>query len=182
MRSQRSDSCLDRIGHCSVAAAAAADTVVIPTFVEETASAGIDSTYAGEWEYMVGGGAASFDCNEDGYQDVLLAGGDLPAKFYRNREHPWRSAEVRSRDERPRTGQRDRRLPARRRQRRRHRCRAAARRRKCRNARHGRLQFRARQRALGLQRRRCLVDGARRNLGEGRPLADRRGRQLRRPA
>ena len=65
--------------------AAAADAVVIPTFVEETASAGIDSTYAGEWQYMVGGGVATFDCNEDGFDDMLLAGGTSPAKFYRNR-------------------------------------------------------------------------------------------------
>ncbi|WP_274627612.1 CRTAC1 family protein [Arvimicrobium flavum] len=57
---------------------------VIPTFVEETASAGIDSVYAGDWEYMVGGGAATFDCNDDGYADLLLAGGETPAKFYRN--------------------------------------------------------------------------------------------------
>jgi len=56
----------------------------VPTFVEETASAGIDSVYKGEWEYMVGGGAASFDCNDDGYPELLLAGGEEPAKFYRN--------------------------------------------------------------------------------------------------
>jgi len=56
----------------------------IPSFTEETASAGIDSVYKGEWEYMVGGGAASFDCNADGYPELLLAGGELPAKFYLN--------------------------------------------------------------------------------------------------
>ena len=33
---------------------------------------------------MVGGGAASFDCNDDGYPEMLLAGGEQPAKFYRN--------------------------------------------------------------------------------------------------
>ena len=33
---------------------------------------------------MVGGGAASFDCNDDGYPEILLAGGEQPAKFYRN--------------------------------------------------------------------------------------------------
>ena len=49
---------------------------VIPSFVEETASAGIDSVYDGEWEYMVGGGVATFDCNGDGYPDMLLAGGE----------------------------------------------------------------------------------------------------------
>jgi hypothetical protein len=57
---------------------------VIPTLVDETAGTGIDSTFKGEWEYMVGGGAASFDCNGDLYPDVLLAGGEEPAKFYMN--------------------------------------------------------------------------------------------------
>ena len=32
----------------------------------------------------MGGGAAAFDCNDDGYPDLLLAGGEKPAKFYRN--------------------------------------------------------------------------------------------------
>src|SRR3954453_23781377 len=64
--------------------AAAQSSVAIPSFVEETASAGIDSVYAGEWEYMVGGGVATFDCNSDGFDDMLLAGGASPAKFYRN--------------------------------------------------------------------------------------------------
>jgi hypothetical protein len=62
----------------------AQETLVIPTFQEETASAGIDSVYTGEWEYMVGGGVATFDCNEDGFADMMLAGGASPAKFYRN--------------------------------------------------------------------------------------------------
>jgi hypothetical protein len=38
----------------------------------------------GDWEYMVGGGVATFDCNDDGFADMLLAGGTSPAKFYRN--------------------------------------------------------------------------------------------------
>ncbi len=63
----------------------AADTALnIPSFAEETISSGIDSIYAGEWEYMVGGGVATFDCNADGFADMLLAGGALRAKFYRN--------------------------------------------------------------------------------------------------
>jgi enediyne biosynthesis protein E4 len=57
----------------------------LPIFKEETTSAGIDSVYKGEWEYMVGGGVATFDCNADGYADMLLAGGTNRAKFYRNR-------------------------------------------------------------------------------------------------
>ena len=57
------------------APAAAGDAVAIPSFVEETASAGIDSSYDGEWEYMVGGGVATFDCNGDHFDDMFLAGG-----------------------------------------------------------------------------------------------------------
>jgi len=78
------------LGLCGVRAALAEDapppvpTPAIPIYAEETASAGIDSTFKGEWEYMVGGGAATFDCNDDGYPDMLLSGGELPAKFYRN--------------------------------------------------------------------------------------------------
>jgi hypothetical protein len=56
----------------------------VPSFAEETASSGVDSVYAGEWEYMVGGGAATFDCNGDAYPDLFLAGGEGQAKFYRN--------------------------------------------------------------------------------------------------
>jgi hypothetical protein len=33
---------------------------------------------------MVGGGVATFDCSGDGFPDMLLAGGEVPAKFYRN--------------------------------------------------------------------------------------------------
>ncbi len=56
----------------------------IPSFVDETDSGGITGTYAGDWEFMVGGGAATFDCDEDGFPDLLLAGGRDPAHFYRN--------------------------------------------------------------------------------------------------
>ncbi len=67
---------LTRAGHLH------AEPVV--SFHEETLSAGINSVYSGEWEYMVGGGVATFDCNGDGFSDVLLAGGTSKAKFYRN--------------------------------------------------------------------------------------------------
>jgi len=68
-------------------AAHAAATVpmgVVPSFTEETASAGVDSTFTGDWKYIVGGGVATFDCNGDGFPDMLLAGGEHPAKFYVN--------------------------------------------------------------------------------------------------
>ena len=64
---------------------AADPNVPAPKFADETASAGINSTYAGDWQYMVGGGASAFDCNDDGFADLYLAGGEKPAKFYVNR-------------------------------------------------------------------------------------------------
>jgi enediyne biosynthesis protein E4 len=67
-----------------MAGAAQADDVVIPQFADQGATAGITSVYAGDWQYMVGGGVAVFDCNDDGFQDMLLAGGAAPATFYRN--------------------------------------------------------------------------------------------------
>ena len=49
----------------------------MPEFVEETGAAGgISSVYEGEWEFMVGGGVAIFDCSGDGYPDMVLAGGE----------------------------------------------------------------------------------------------------------
>ncbi len=66
----------------SAPSAGAQNTVAIPSFIEETSSAGIDSAYMGEWEYMAGGGIATFDCNDDGFDDMFLAGGTSPAKFY----------------------------------------------------------------------------------------------------
>ncbi len=58
---------------------------VVPRFLDETTSSGVDSVYAGDWEYMVGGGVATFDCNGDGFPDMVLAGGTAPATFYLNK-------------------------------------------------------------------------------------------------
>ena len=46
--------------------AQAQETPVIPSFVEETGSAGITSIFEGDWEYMVGGGAAAGPCPAGG--------------------------------------------------------------------------------------------------------------------
>ena len=67
-----------------LATSALAQAPVVPHYSEETTSAGINNVYKGEWEYMVGGGVATFDCNGDGFADMMLAGGTLPAKFYLN--------------------------------------------------------------------------------------------------
>jgi len=53
-------------------------------FTEETATAGVTGVYAGDWQYMVGGGAAAFDCSGDGFADLFIAGGSDTATFYRN--------------------------------------------------------------------------------------------------
>ncbi len=66
------------------AMSSAAAEPVTPRFVAETEAAGINHVFEGEWEYMVGGGAASFDCDADGFPDLFLAGGSAPSRFYRN--------------------------------------------------------------------------------------------------
>ncbi|MBX9457509.1 MAG: CRTAC1 family protein [Rhizobium sp.] len=68
----------------SHAALAAEPTAPVPKFVDETAVAGINAIYQGDWQYMVGGGASAFDCNDDGFADLYLAGGEKAAKFYVN--------------------------------------------------------------------------------------------------
>ena len=66
-----------------LAAPAMAD-VEIPRYANETASAGISSVYAGDGEFMTGGGVAAFDCSGDGKPELLLAGGTQKATLYRN--------------------------------------------------------------------------------------------------
>jgi hypothetical protein len=56
-----------------------------PHFVEQAAEAGIEHGYDGEFMFFVGGGVAIFDCDDDGRQDLYLAGGEEPAALYRNR-------------------------------------------------------------------------------------------------
>ena len=56
----------------------------VPILNEEAASAGIDHSYTGGWEFFVGGGVASLDCNGDRLPDLVIAGGASPAGFYVN--------------------------------------------------------------------------------------------------
>ena len=67
----------------ALAAPALAD-VEVPRYLNETATAGVSSTYAGDWEFMTGGGVAAFDCSGDGKPELLLAGGTQKATLYRN--------------------------------------------------------------------------------------------------
>lgn len=64
--------------------AAQLEKLAVPGFVEEAAAAGIDQVYAGGWEYFVGGGGTSLDCNGDGMPDVVIAGGTNPVALYIN--------------------------------------------------------------------------------------------------
>lgn len=66
-------------------AATASDTsAVTPAFVEETAASGLAHSFTGDWEYIVGGGVAAFDCSGDGLPELALAGGERPAQLFLN--------------------------------------------------------------------------------------------------
>ena len=58
-----------------------------PRFTDDTTGSGVDFTYDGPFEYAVGAGVAVFDCNDDGRQDLYLAGGENPAALFRNDSH-----------------------------------------------------------------------------------------------
>lgn len=67
--------------------ALAQDPAIAP-FTEETATAGFTHSFTGEWEFMVGGGAAVFDCNGDAKPEIFAAGGTAPAALFRNDSAP----------------------------------------------------------------------------------------------
>ncbi len=68
--------------------AAVAGEPAVPVFTEETGPAGFDHRFTGEWEFMVGGGAAVFDCSGDGIPEVFAAGGTSPARLFLNESAP----------------------------------------------------------------------------------------------
>jgi enediyne biosynthesis protein E4 len=57
------------------------EAMAAPHFVDETAVAGLDHVYDGDF---VGGGVATFDCDDDGRPEIYLAGGDHPAALFEN--------------------------------------------------------------------------------------------------
>ncbi len=60
----------------------------IPQYVEQAIEAGIEHQYTGAWEFFVGGGVSSFDCNADRFPDLFIAGGETSAGLYINRSKP----------------------------------------------------------------------------------------------
>ena len=59
-----------------------------PRFAAETETSGINHTYEGGFQYMAGAGVAAFDCDGDGKPELYFAGGEKPAKLYRNTSLP----------------------------------------------------------------------------------------------
>ncbi len=55
-----------------------------PHFVDDVAGSGLEHAYRGDYPYVVGGGVAAFDCDDDGRSDLYLAGGEAPAQLFRN--------------------------------------------------------------------------------------------------
>lgn len=60
----------------------------IPLYREVAVEAGIEHRYQGPWEFFVGGGISSFDCNQDRFPDLFIAGGSEPAALFINRSKP----------------------------------------------------------------------------------------------
>jgi len=62
-----------------------AQDLVIPRFADETQAAGIDSRFENaDDEFLVGGGVATFNCDDSGLPSMYLTAGANPSKFYRN--------------------------------------------------------------------------------------------------
>ena len=52
------------------------------SFVEEVGA--VEHTYSGGADYIVGGGLATFDCDDNELPDLFIAGGEEPAALFRN--------------------------------------------------------------------------------------------------
>ena len=80
----RADSADDSLSESAADVPANPFTYDVPYMQEEALAAGIQHAYRGPWEYFVGGGVASFDCNADRMPDLFMAGGVEPAQLFVN--------------------------------------------------------------------------------------------------
>ncbi|MCZ6605708.1 MAG: CRTAC1 family protein [Alphaproteobacteria bacterium] len=62
----------------------AAQSPAPPRYANDSTTSGIAHSYIGGWEFFVGGGVATFDCDADGRPDLYFAGGENRGKLYRN--------------------------------------------------------------------------------------------------
>ncbi len=59
-----------------------------PHYANETVGSGVAQVYDGGWEFFVGGGIATFDCDADLKPDLYIAGGTRTAGLFRNESLP----------------------------------------------------------------------------------------------
>lgn len=71
-------------GASGAALALAAPLAAEPRFRDLTATLPEPLVYSGGWEHFVGGGVAVLDCDSDGFPDLYAAGGESPARLFRN--------------------------------------------------------------------------------------------------
>ena len=45
--------------------------LAVPQLIDETATSGVDHVYDGEFPFFVGGGVATFDCNDEESQNCI---------------------------------------------------------------------------------------------------------------
>ena len=55
-----------------------------PLFENRSEPLGLAHQYSGGWEFFVGGGVATFDCDGDHFPELFIAGGEGPAVLLRN--------------------------------------------------------------------------------------------------
>src|SRR5918994_5052352 len=78
---------LRALGTAGAAAGSGAPTAALaaPRFLEESQAAGLAHAYQGGFEFYVGGGLATFDCNGDALPELYFAGGTAPSALFVNR-------------------------------------------------------------------------------------------------
>lgn len=66
-----------------------------PSYLEDSATAGVDHAYTGDFQFFVGGGVAVLDCNDDMFRDLYVAGGAEPAGLFVNESEEGGSLQFR---------------------------------------------------------------------------------------